>query len=125
MIGAHYISNLSPVDVQGIVDQETVQQDHIQMLRSMRLHHNLDFRTSLPYQHCITILEHSELLRFDTDIKQLEEKMEAHDITSELRHQREIALGMASDNTKNYTKKHGGNSGEASSERRIHPNCER
>ncbi|KAH9210601.1 hypothetical protein DL95DRAFT_393367, partial [Leptodontidium sp. 2 PMI_412] len=92
VMGAYYISNLSAVDVQGIVNQETIRQDHIQMLRSMRLHLNLDVRTSLPFQHCMTILENPELVKHDADIKQLEEQIRDDGDNTELRYQRELLL---------------------------------
>ena len=92
VMGASYISSLSAVDVQGIINQETIRQDHIQMLRSMRLHLNLDVRTSLPFQHCMAILEDPELDQHDADIKQLEEQMRADGDDTELCQQRQEVL---------------------------------
>lgn len=71
VMGEHYISNLSGVDVQGIVNKETVRQDHIRLLRSMRLNLNTDAPNSLSFSAYEELWSHPSLVELDKRLETL------------------------------------------------------
>jgi hypothetical protein len=70
-MGESYISNISGVDVQGIVNGEDVRKDHIRQLRSMSLHLNLRARNTLLFEENQAILEDPELVKLESQAEAL------------------------------------------------------
>jgi hypothetical protein len=87
VMGESYISNISAVDVQGIINDEPLRQDHIQKLRSMRLHLNPNAPIHLLFLECKAVLDNPELIQLDAHLKSLEEKRRVEGDSSELRQQ--------------------------------------
>ncbi|KAH8595168.1 hypothetical protein B0O99DRAFT_687011 [Bisporella sp. PMI_857] len=87
VMGESYISNISAIDVQGIINHESLRQDHIRMLRSMRLNLNPNAPTSLPFLENKAVLEHPDLVQLDADLRILEGKRLAEGDSLQLRQQ--------------------------------------
>lgn len=81
MMGASYVSPLSAIDVQALVNHEKVRRDHIQILRSMRLHIRLDLPIDLPFSESMKLLQHEELIKRDEELRVLEEKLDDENST--------------------------------------------
>jgi hypothetical protein len=87
VMGASYISSISGVDVQGIVNHEALRQDHIRLLRSMRLHLNPNAPSQLPFAECKAVLDHPELVELDNRLNLLEQERRTKGDSVELRQQ--------------------------------------
>lgn len=57
VLGASYVSNISGIDAQNIVNGQEIRRDHIRLLRSKRLHLNLKVPMELPYHKNLEVLE--------------------------------------------------------------------
>lgn len=61
-MGASYISDISAVDVQGIVNKEQARKDHIAQLRRMTLRMDTRAPSSLPFRKNQAVLEDPEFM---------------------------------------------------------------
>lgn len=74
MMGAPYISDISRIDVQGIVNGDNIRKDYIRQFRSISLHLNLQAKNKLLFEKNQAILKDPELVELNSQVENLSAK---------------------------------------------------
>lgn len=79
-MGASYISNISGIDGQGLINEEQMRQDHIRQLRSMSLHINMNAPNKLLFDENQKILDDPEYAELESqeNAARMKWRSEAH-----------------------------------------------